>query len=83
MSTKLRQENVFAVLLHEAEDRVPYCSVEPGEADRVREMFALNGRRVETKRFSTETYLELSEEDPHHYAPLGSSSVGSFEHSLG
>jgi hypothetical protein len=83
MSTELRQENVFAVLLHEIEDWVPFCSVEPGEADRVREMYALNGRRVETKRFSTGTYLELSEADPRHYAPLASSSVARFEHELG
>jgi hypothetical protein len=83
MSTELRQENVFAVLLHEADDWVPFCSVEPGEADRVREMYALNGRRVETKRFATRTYLELAETDPRHYAPLGSGSVATFEHALG
>ena len=83
MSTELRQENVFAVLLHEAEDRVPFCSVEPGEADRVREMYALNGRAVETKRFSTGTYLDLSEADPDHYAPVGSGSVATFERWLG
>lgn len=83
MSTEVRQENVFAVLLHEAGDTVPFCSVEPDEADRVREMYALNGRRVEVKRFATDTYLELADTDPGHYRPLMAEPVASFEHELG
>jgi hypothetical protein len=83
MATQLRQPNVFAVLLHESEDSVPFCSVEPDEADRVREMFALNGWSVETRRFATAEYLELAESDPQHYAPLRSKPVASFEHRLG
>jgi hypothetical protein len=83
MSTQLRQPNVFAVLLHEAVDWVPFCSVEPGEADRVREMYALNGWKVETRRFPTREYLELVESDPQHYAPLSARPVASFEHQLG
>jgi len=83
MKTDVRQENVFAVLLHGAEDSVPFCSVEPDEADRVREMYALNGRRVETKRFGTRRYLDLAESDPGHYAQLSSEPVARFEHELG
>lgn len=83
MATHLRQPNVFAVLLRDAGDSVPFCSVEPDEADRVREMYALNGRRVETKRFATDAYIELAESDPRHYAPLHAAPVASFEHELG
>ncbi|MGZ4203534.1 MAG: hypothetical protein ACXVRH_15915 [Thermoleophilaceae bacterium] len=83
MSTQLKQLNVFAVLLHDKADWIPFCSVEPGEADRVREMYALNGWKVETRRFSTGDYLELSEADPSHYAPLSAKAVASFEHELG
>jgi len=83
MRMQLKQPNVFAVLLHQREDVVPFCSVEPAEADRVREMFALNGLSVEIKRFATEEYLDLAEQDPRHYAPLHATTVTSFEHQLG
>jgi hypothetical protein len=83
MSTEVRQESVFAVLLHEAGDTVPFCSVEPDEADRVREMYALNGRPVEVKRFATRRYLELAEADPGRYPPLMAEPVKAFEHELG
>jgi hypothetical protein len=46
-------------------------------------MYALNGRRVETRRFATRAYLDLVETDPRRYAPLTASSVSSFEHELG